>query len=435
MNTNLEKLDNNLFKFNVELAADVASHEYNKACKNFGKNLNVPGFRKGKAPRPIIEKQIGSDRIKQKVLDAILPGIFADVISKNQLELITEPMIESYEFELGKPVSLIAKIEVKPEIKLPNYKGLTVEVPEQKADESAVEKEVEDLRVRFAKLEQIIDRPAEADDITFIDFNGTINGESLKGGSGKNQQLDLANSQFIQGFAEQLVGKNIGEEFTIKVTFPEDYGDKNIAGKEAEFTIKINEIKKKILPELNDEFAQKLGPFQTVDDLKNDLKSYIEKAREKENDVRAEKAIIDKVVNETGLDIPDTMINREAKYLMEDIENRFKNQGMSWEQVIEQQGQENIWNNLREEAAKRVKTSLVLGAIAKAESISLTEEDFAVKVKELAATYNTDEPKIYEQMTQNPSIAQGLSQQIISQKIINYLLENNEVKYIEEKSE
>jgi len=434
MNTTLEKLDNNLFKVNIEIDADVASQEYNKACKKFGETLNVPGFRKGKTPRPIVEKQVGADKIKQRALDAILPGVFADVISEHQLDLVTEPIIESYDFELGKPVTLVAKVEVKPEVKLPDYKGLTVEVPEQKVDEEAVNRELENLRQRFARMEQVIDRPVESDDIVFIDFSGSIEGEPIKGGTGKNHQIDIANSHFIPGFAEQLVGKNIGDESIIKVTFPEDYQEKSIAGKEAEFTVKINEIKKRILPELNDEFAQKVGPFQTIDDLKSDLSKYIEQARENEKKIMAEKAIVDKVVDETKLDIPDTMINREAKYLMEEVENRFKSQGMSWEQMIEQQGHENIWNSLREEATRRVKTSLVLGAIAKEENITITDEDFAAKVKELAEAYNAEEMKVYEQMSQNPSLAQGLSQQIMSQKIINYLFENNEVKYIEDTS-
>ncbi len=434
MNANLEKLENNLFKLSVEIDADVASQEYNKACKKMGENLSIPGFRKGKTPRPIIEKHLGTDRIKQRALDAMLPAIFADVISEHQLDLVTEPVVETYEFELGKPVSLTAKIEVKPEVELSGYKGQTIEVPEYKLDESAVEKELESIRGKFATMEQVIDRPTEPEDIVFIDFYGKMEGEPIKGGAGKNHQLDLANSHFIAGFAEQLAGKNIGDEFKIRVTFPQDYSDKAIAGKEAEFDIKINEIKKKVFPEINDEFAQKIGPFQTVEDLKKDLAQYIEQARDHENRSRAEKAIVDKVVNESKLDIPDTMINREAKYLMEEVENRFKNQGVSWEQVIEQQGQESIWNNLREEATKRVKTSLVLGSIAKQENITLSEEDFAAMVRDLTQSYNTSESKIYEQMTQNPSLAQGLSQQIMSQKIINYLLENNEVKYIEDTS-
>lgn len=432
MNVKLEKLDKNVYKVNLEIPAELAATEYNKACRKFGENLSVQGFRKGKAPRHIIEKHVGEETIKHKVLDILLPGYLADVVSENQLDLITEPLIESYNFELGAPVAVTVKLEVKPDVTLPNYKGQTIEVPECKTDEGAVEKEIESLRNRFAKLEQVVGRPTEPEDIVYMDFSGTINGEPIKGGAGKNQQLDLSNSHFIPGFAEQLVDKNIGEEFKIKVTFPENYGEATLAGKEAEFTVTINEIRKKILPDLNDEFAQKLGPFQTVEDLKNNIKSYIEESCKNENRIRAEKILVEKVVDEAKLEIPDTMINREAKYLMEEVQMRAKQQGVSWEQMIEAQGHENIWNSLREEATKRVKTSLVLGAIAKAEDLNLTEGDFANKVKEIAGAYHTDEEKIYKQLAQNQQLTHGMSQQIMSQKIVNYLLENNEVKYIEE---
>ena len=432
MNINLEKLDNNSFKLTIEIDAEVASQEYNKACKKIGENLTVPGFRKGKAPRHMIEKYAGMEKIKKTALDTMIPGIFADVISEHQLDLITEPVIESYSFEVGNPVSIISKLEVKPKVDLPNYKNNVIEVPEFKIEENALEKQLEALINKFTTLEQVIDRPVESNDVVFVDFNGSINGEPIKGGAGKNHQIDIANSHFIPGFAEQLVNKNMGKDFTIQVKFPENYHDKNIAEKNAEFVIKINEIKKKNIPELNDEFAQRIGPFQTVDDLKNDLIKYIETTKENENRIKAEKYLIDKIVEEAKLDIPDTMINREAKYLMEEIETKFKNQGISWEKVLEEQGHENTWNSLREEATKRVKTSLVLSAIAKAENIQLNEQDFSQKIKELANMYNSEETAIYEQMSQNAALAQSLSQQIMSQKISNYLLENNEVKYIED---
>ena len=432
MKVNLEKQENNLFKLSIEIDADVAAQEYNKACRKTGENINIPGFRKGKAPRSMIEKHVGIGRIQQRVLDALLPNIFADLISEHQFDLATEPVVENYNFELGKPVSVTARLEIKPEVNLVNHKGQVIEVPEFKHSDDVIDKELKLLSEKFATLEPIVGRPAEVTDIVIIDFTGTVNGEPIKGGAGKNQQLDLSNSHFIKGFAEQTVGKSIGEEFTINVTFPEDYQDKALSGKPAEFKIKINEIKKKITPEINDELAQKVGPFQTLEDLKADMAKYLEKTRENENKIRTEKAILEKIVDSAKVDIPDSMVNREAKTLLEEIQARFKSQGISWDQVLEQQGHENTWNSLREEAAKRVRTSLVLSAVAKTENIQLTEEDFLEKVRELARTYNSDEKAIYEQMAQNPALAQGLSQQIMSQKIINYLLENNEVKYIED---
>lgn len=435
MNANLEKLDNNIYKLNIEIDNETAAQEYNKACRKFGETLTIPGFRKGKAPRAIIEKHVGLEKIKESALDKLLPGILADVISEHQLDMVTEPVIESYDFEIGKPVSVTARIETKPEFDLPGYKGIKVEVPEFRFEENAVEKQIEALLNKLVKFEEVIDRPSEANDVVFIDFDGSIEGRPITGGSGKNHQLDLANSHFIPGFAEQLVDKKLGEEFTINVTFPQEYQEKAIAGKNAEFKIKINEIKKKVLPEPDDEFARRIGPFNTIEELREDLQKYLENSRENENTIRAEKAIIEKILGDAQLETPDTMINREAKYLMEEMQRNLKEQGIPWEKVVEEQGYEKTWNSLREEAAKRVKTSLVLGAIAKAENIRLTDEDFQQKVKELSSSYNTDEKVVYEQMAKNPSLAQGLSQQIMSQKIVNYLLENNEVKYIEDNSD
>jgi trigger factor len=432
MKVNVEKQENNLFKLNIEIDADVAAQEYNKSCRKISENINIPGFRKGKAPRSMVEKHVGVGRIQQKVLDALLPTILADVISEHQFDLATEPVVENYNFEIGKPVAITARLEVKPEVKLVNYKGQVIEVPEMKQSGDVLEKELKILSEKFATLEPIIDRAAEGTDIVVIDFNGKVNGEPIKGGAGKNQQLDLANSHFIKGFAEQIVGKNRGEEFTINVSFPEDYHDKNLAGKPAEFVVKINDIKKKIVPEVNDELAQKVGPFKTLEDLKNDMSTYLEKTRENENKIRAEKAVLEKVVESAQLEIPDSMVNREAKALMEEVQAKFKSQGISWEQVLEQQGHENTWKSLREEAKKRVKTSLVLSEVAKVENIQLSEDDFTEKVKELARVYNSEEKAIYEQMAQAPALAQGLSQQIMSRKIVDYLLQNNEVKYIEE---
>jgi len=430
MKVNVEKLDNTLYKLNIEIDAEVAAQEYNKACRKIGEEINIPGFRKGKAPRSMIEKHAGAGRIQQTALNSVLPNIFADIISEHQFDLATEPVVETYNFELGKPVTITAKFEIKPEVSLNSYKGQQVEVQEFKHPDDIIDQELNSLADRFVTMETVIDRAVENTDIVIIDFNGTANGEPIKGGAGKNQQLDITNSRFIPGFAEQIVGKNLGEEFTINVTFPEDYHDKALSGKPAEFVIKINEIKKKTVPEINDELAQKVGQFPTIEDLKKDMHVYLDKAKESENKTRFERAILEKVVESAQVEIPDSMINKEAKSLLEEIKTKFKSQGISWEQVLEQQGHENTWNNLREEASRRVKTSLVLSEIAKKENIQISESDFTEKISEIARVYNSEEKPIYDQMRQNPSLAQGIAQQVMSQKILNFLVENNEVKYI-----
>lgn len=434
MKVSVLKQDKNMVQLDIEIDAEVASQEYGKTCKRLGEMLTLPGFRKGKAPKPMVENYIGIDKIKKEALERLLPNVLADAISEHQFELASEPIIESYKYELGEFLKIIAKLEIKPEVILNNYKNNTVEVPEFKHDEKAVENELKALAEKFATLEIVINRPTNEKDIVVIDYTGTVNGEPIKGGSAKNHQLDIAKSNFIKGFAEQLVGKKMGEEFTINVTFPQEYHDAGLAGKQAEFQIKINEIKEKIVPEIDNELAQKVGAFQTIEDLKADLASFLEKSKETENKSRAEKAVLGKVIEQAQVEVPDSMINREARVLMGEVQHNFKSQGISWEQVLDTQGHENIWNNLREEAVKRVKNSLVLGAIAKAENIQIKDDEFVAKVRELAAVYNTDEKVIFRQISENPELAQTISHQVMTQKIIQFLLDNNEVKYIEDTS-
>ncbi len=430
MKTNIEKLEGNLIKVNVEIDEQTAANEYNKACRKISETVNIHGFRKGKAPKNIVEKYVGTERIQREALSAILPKIFADVISENELNVITEPQVDSYEYEAGKPLTVTATLELKPEIKLGDYKGIEVDVEEFKNTEEDIEKEINAIVDRYATFEPVIDRPSTENDAVVMDFDGSVDGEPIKGGAAKNYQLDLAHSNFIKGFAEQLVGKNIGDEFTINVTFPADYHDKSLQSKEAQFKIKINEIKERKTPELNDEFAKKIGNFESVDALKADIKTYMEKAEKNENTQRAQKAIIDKVVEAAALEVPDSMVNREAKQLMNEMQQKFKAQGLNFEQIVDEKGHENLWSELREEAAKRVKNSLVLAEIAEKENITVTEEQFEGKVKELAAIYHAEEKDVYTQLAKNLTMTSALTQQILAENITKYLVDNNKIKYV-----
>lgn len=435
MKVSIEKQENNTVSLNLEIAADVAGQEYNKVIRRYNERISISGFRKGKAPRNMIERQVGQENIQRETIDRLLTGGLADAISEHQFDVISEPVVESFNFQTGEPVTVNVKLELRPEVKLGGYKGQTVEVVEYTVPDNAVELELKALSERFTSLEPVVGRPSNDKDLVVIDFAGTVNGEEIKGGTAKNYQLDIANSNFIPGFAEQLVGKNTGEEFTIDVSFPEDYHDKDLAGKPAQFAIKVNEVKEKIVPEINDELAQKVGKFDTIEALKNDVESFIKKTAETENNNRSEKAILDKIIEESQVEIPDSMINREAKVLLEELQMRVKSQGINWETFVDAQGFEALWNNTREEAAKRVKTSLVLSEISKTEDIKLSDEYFQEKVNEISALYNTDEKTIFRQFSQNPALVQSFTQQIMGQRIIDFLLENNEVKYIEGNSE
>ncbi len=430
MKTNIEKQEGNLVKVNIEIDEQTAANEYNKACRKISESVNIHGFRKGKAPKNIVEKYVGPERIQREALSAILPKIFADVISENELSVITEPQVESYEFEVGKPLTVVATLELKPEVKLGAYKDVEVEVEEFKNADEDVEKEINTIVDRYATFEPVIDRASTENDAVVIDFDGSVDGEPIKGGSAKNYQLDLAHSNFIKGFAEQLVGKNIGDEFTINVTFPADYHDKALQSKPAEFKIKINEIKERKAPELNDEFAKKVGNFESVDALKADIKNYLEKAAKNENESRAQKALIEKIVETSEVEVPDSMANREAKQLMAEMQQRFKAQGLNFDQVVDEKGHENLWAEMRTDAAKRVKTSLVLAEIAEKEDISVTEAQFEEKVQELATIYRAEVKDVYTQMAKNLNMTSALTQQILAQNITNYLMDNNKIKYV-----
>jgi len=430
MEVKIEKLEKNLVKVEISIDAEAAAQEYSKACRHLSNSISIPGFRKGKAPRNIVEKHVGDTRIKHEALNRMLPAIFANTISENQLDVAMEPYIESFDFELGQDAKIVAKIELKPEVVLKKYKGLDIDVEIAGKDETAVDKEIENIAQRFTKLEDVTDRAATAKDVAIIDFDGSVGGEVIKGGSSKNYQLDLGNSNFIEGFADQIVGHNAGENFDINVTFPESYHEENLKGKLAVFKIKLHAIKTKKYPEIDDELAQKVGPFGSLDELKKDIQSYIDKQVDTENKVKVQNEVLEKIIEQAEVEIPDSMINKEAKVLMDEFQQKITSQGMSWEKFLDSQGQEKIWENLRAEASKRIKNSLVLSHISKVEDIDVDDSEFENRISEMAKLYKTDEKTIYSQISKDPMMVQSIMQQIISQSITDFLVENNKINYL-----
>jgi len=268
MKVNIEKEANNVVKMDIEIPAKDAVNEYNKAAKKVSEYVNIPGFRKGKAPRNLVEQHVGVDRIKQEALEKLLPNIFRSAIMENKLDVISQPEVESYDFEIGKDLKVVAKVELRPEVILGDYKNMTINAEEHQIEADAFDKALEGLLKQHSTVKLVVDRASKNTDVVVMDFDGSVNGENIQGGKAENYPLDLANSNFIPGFAEQLVGKKLNEEFDIKVDFPKEYHDQKLAGQPAVFKIKIKEIKEKVLPELTDEFAQKVGPFKSATVLK-----------------------------------------------------------------------------------------------------------------------------------------------------------------------
>lgn len=435
MKISLDKEPNNIVKLGIEIPAKDAIDAYNKAVRRISEYVNIPGFRKGKAPRNLVEQQVGVERIKEEALDELLPNAFKEAIMQNKLDVISQPQIESYNFEIGNDLKIVAKVELRPEVKLGVYKNLKIEAEEYVAPDDAFEKALDGLLQRNATFNLVVDRPTKGTDVVVIDFDGSVNGEKIQGGASENYPLDLANSNFIPGFAEQLVGKKLNEEFDINVEFPKEYHEKKLAGQPAVFKIKIKEIKEKALPELTDEFAQKLGPFKTVDDLKADIQGFLDSTKQKEDRKISDNATFEKVLSGVKVDIQQTMVEREANSLLEEYKQRLTSQGYSFEDAMKNQNYDELMSELKKEAMIRIKNSLVIDKIAQEEGIKVAPADLEEKFKEVEAAYNMNRAAIIQQMKQNPALFESLSQQILNEKVINFLAENNKVEFKKGKKE
>ena len=428
MKVTLEHEKENVVKMDITIPAKDAVDAYNNAVRKISQYVNIDGFRKGKAPRAVIERHVGVDRIKQEAIESLMPRAINQAVADNKLDIITQPYITDYKFNVGEDLTVVAKAELRPEVTLGKYKGLKLEVKDAVIEEDAMQKSLDRLLEQHSTQETVIDRPTKETDIAVIDFEGTCNGEKIQGGDAKNYPLDLAHSNFIPGFAEQIVGKNLNEEFDIKVTFPEEYHDEKLKGQAATFKIKINEIKERKLPELNDEFAQKVGPFKTVDDLKADIQKYLETQRERTNNQNSENEIFKAVIDASKVDIPQSMIDREAHSLKEEYKNRLAAQGINWDALVKAQGEDHLLSGLSEDAVVRIKNSLVIDKIAKEEQIKLEQKDLEAKFAQIGMAYGLKPQDLIKQLGQNPEILASISQQAMNDKVRDFLMKNNTVE-------
>ena len=432
METKLTKLKDNVVSISMTIPAAEATSAYNTAASKISQYINVDGFRKGKAPRAVVERHVGVDRIRQEALEILLPKYLGQAVYDNKLDIITQPAITDYKFETGKDVEITFEVETRPEVSLGSYKGIDVKVEVPAADNNAFDKALEGFLAQHASMELVLDRPSNETDTVVFDFEGTCNGEPIQGGAAKGYALDLAHSNFIPVFAEQLVGHNIKDEFDIQVTFPEEYHDEKLKGQPATFAIKINEIKQRILPELTDEFVKKSSRFSTVDELKADIKDYVDNQRENIKKVNAENAVFKSIVESASVEIPQGMINREVESLKADYQQRLSYQGINWEDFVKSQGDE-FEKTLAEDAMTRIKNSLIIDKISKEADIKVEQADFQTKIAQMAGAYGVGPQDLLKQFGQNPDFLSSLSQQIVNDKVRDYLLANNNIEYVEVK--
>ncbi len=427
MSVNLEKNENNEVLMDIKVEAKDASEAYEKACRKLSKHVNVPGFRPGKALKKVLEKHVGVEYIQREVLESILPKVFTDVIKSNNYQTVTDPSIDEYKFEDDGSLSVKAKVELRPEFTLPEYKGMEVQIAEFKQADIAMQRELDDIKEKNSTMTNVEGRISNDKDFVNIDFEGFVDGNPIKGGAAKNYLLDLGHSNFIPGFAEQIVGKEIGSEFTINVKFPDEYHDDSIKGKDAEFKIKLNEIKEKVYPEINDELAKKVGKFNTVDELKADIQKYLDSSEKAENDKRATVVIYDKLLADTEIKIQKTMINRELNAMRAEMKQKAELQGQDFEKLMKEQGGEELDKEMHAEAEKRIKTALIIGQIAQNEKIQVAGIDIEFKINEISRLYGTSREQIVEEIQRNPNLFYSLNQQILGQKVTQFLLDNAKI--------
>lgn len=432
MQTTLTKEKENVVILNMTIPANEADSAYNLAANRISQYVNINGFRKGKAPKSVVERHVGVDRIQQEALDMLLPRYISQAINENKLDTVTQPALTAYNYEPGQDLQVTIQVETRPEFTIGNYKGMELKAEIAPEDKGALDNAINNFLNQNSSLELVLDRPSNDTDIVVFDFDGTCNGEKIQGGSAKGYALDLAHSNFIPGFAEQLVGHNMKEEFTIDVKFPQEYHDKKLQGQVAKFDIKLNEIKQRVLPELTDELVKKATRFSTVDELKEDIQKFIDSQREGAKKISAENAVFKSIVESTNINIPQSMIDREVRAIANDYQQRIASQGGNWAQFVEAQGGETKFaQTLSEDAKIRIKNSLIVDKISKEENLTVNQEDLNGRLAQLSMAYNTTPEQLVKQFGQNPTFVNSLSQQVINDKVRNFLIDNNKFEYVE----
>ncbi len=391
MTAKWEKLEGNSGVLTVEVSADKVNEGLDEAFKKVVKQVNVPGFRKGKMPRAMFEKRFGVESLYQDALDILLPEAYGNAIDETGIEPIDRPDIDIEQMEKGKELIFKATVTVKPEVKLGEYKGLEVEDFDTNVTDEDVTKELEALQSRHAELVVKEDGKAENGDTVVIDFEGFVDGEAFEGGKAENYSLELGSNSFIPGFEEQLVGLAAGESKDVEVSFPEEYHAAELAGKPAVFKVTLHEIKAKELPELDDEFAKDADDeVESLDELKEKIKTRLKNSKEHEAEHHLRDTVVEKAAANVEVEIPNVMIDTEINRMMQEFEQRLQMQGMNLELYFQFSGQDQnaLREQMKEEAEKRVRFNLTLEAIATAENLEATEEDVDAELAKMAEMYN-----------------------------------------------
>ena len=429
MKVNLEKIEKNVVALEIEIDQNKMKEATDKAYLKVSKKVNIPGFRKGKAPKMLIERHVGKEYLNEEALDIVLPEIYLEALKETNIDPIDKPKVELVQMEEGKPVIIKITVEVKPEVELGNYIGLEVNKDETEVADNEVEAELEKLRLRHAQLVNVEDCPAELNDITVIDFEGLVDDVPFQGGAGTEYSLEIGSGSFIPGFEEQLVGTKIGEPVDVNVTFPENYHAVELAGKDAVFKVTVKSIKRKELADLNDEFAKDVSEFETLQELKNDILNRLKEAATEQTNNRIKDELVDKAVKASQVEVPEIMVQQKIDHMLQSFSQRLSMRGLKLEDYLKFNNSdlETVRTEYRPAAEKAVKIDLVLEAISAQENIKAAESDVNAKVDEMAVRYNS-EPAVFKQWMESGGNLEALQKSIVIDKTIDFLKEKAVIK-------
>ena len=398
MSLQVEKMEKNMAKLTIEVAAEDLEKAMQNAYQKAKGRISIPGFRKGKAPRKMIEQMYGKGIFLEDAANALIPEHYSKALAECELEIVSQPTIDITQAEPGKAFIFTAEVAVKPEVTLGEYKGVEVPKSETEVTDEDVEAELKKEQEKNSRTVTVEDRGAENGDITTIDFEGFVDGEAFEGGKGTDYPLTLGSGSFIPGFEDQLVGAKAGDHVEVKVTFPEEYQAKELAGKEAVFQCDVKKVEAKELPELDDDFAQDASEFDTLAEYKEDIKKNLTEKKEKEARAAKENAAVDKAIENAQMEIPDAMLNTQVRQMLDDFSRRMQSQGLTMEQYFQFTGMtlEKMQEEMKPQALKRIQTRLVLEKIAEVENIQPTDEEVEEEFKKMADAYKMEVEKIKE---------------------------------------
>ncbi len=428
MNCKVEETKNaNEVKLEITVDAEKFEEAIKKVYFKSAKYFNIPGFRKGKAPMQMVEKYYGKEIFYEDAFNEVAGDAMEEAVKENKLEVVSRPDIEVTQIEKGKDLIFTAVMQTKPEAKLGKYKGIEIKKTEYNVSDEDVEHELGHMQEHNARIVSIEDRPVESGDIATIDFEGFVDGKAFDGGKAEGHDLEIGSNTFIPGFEDQVIGMKIDEEKDIQVKFPDEYFSKELAGKDATFKVKVHEIKKKELPKLDDEFAKDVSEFDTLKELKEDIKQKQQKQNDDKAKYETQEAVMKAVCENVEVEIPSGMIELETENMLKDIEQRLSYQGLKLEQYLQMMGknEEDMKKEYQPQAIEGIKSRLTLEAVIKAEKIEATDEEVDEKLKEMAKNYGKEND---EEFLKNENVRNYIKEGLTSEKAMDFLVKNAKIK-------